>query len=75
MIEYQLPQAGRVSLKIYDMMGREVRTLLQSEQPAGYHRVQWDGRDESGRKLNSGVYLYRIQAGNFGQTRKVVLLK
>lgn len=74
-IEYQLPQAGRVSLKIYDMMGREVRALVQGEQPAGYHRVQWDGRDEGGRKLNSGVYLYRIQAGSFVQTRKVVLLK
>ena len=74
-IEYQLPAAGRVSLKIYDMMGREVRTLVQGEQPAGYHRVQWDGRDQDGKKLNSGVYLYRIEAGSFSQTRKVVLLK
>jgi ligand-binding sensor domain-containing protein len=74
-IEYHLPKAGRVSLKIYDLVGREVRTLVDAEKPAGYHRVRWDGKDNAGQKLNSGVYLYRIQVGTFVQTRKVVLVK
>ena len=64
-----------MSLKVYDLMGREVRTLVDREMPAGYHRVQWDGRDDYAQKLKSGVYLYRIQTGSFSQTRKVVLLK
>jgi hypothetical protein len=75
MIEYQLPEAGHVSLKIYDLGGREVRTLVDEEKPVGYHRVKWDAKDNFGQKLNSGVYLYRIQVGAYAQTRKVLLVK
>ena len=72
-IEYQLPQASHVSLKIYDLMGREVRTLVNEEMPAGYHRAQWDGRDDNAQKLNSGVYLYRIQvAGSSAGLRRAL---
>ncbi len=74
-IEYQLPQAGHVSLKIYNLLGREVRTLVDQDMPAGFHRVQWDGKDAAGRKLDSGVYLYKLHAGSFAQTRKTLLLK
>ncbi|MCK6563062.1 T9SS type A sorting domain-containing protein, partial [bacterium] len=82
-IEYQLPLPGKVSLKIFNLLGREVRTLVDYEMPAGYHRVKWDGRDAAGRKLDSGVYLYKIRAGDpstgsgqgFVQTRKTLLLK
>ncbi|MCG3157320.1 MAG: hypothetical protein DKINENOH_03952 [bacterium] len=75
MIEFQLPQAGRVSLKIYSLLGHEIRTLIEEEMPAGFHRVKWDGSDGAGQKLNSGVYLYRLRAGEFLQTRKLVLLQ
>ncbi len=74
-IEYQLPEAGRVSVKIFDILGHEVRTLIDQNMPAGFHRMQWDGRGESGQKLESGVYLYRLRAAEFTATRKLVLLK
>lgn len=74
-IEYQLPQPAKVSLKIYNLLGREIRSLVDREMPAGYHRVKWDGRDDAGRKMDSGVYLYKIHVGNFMQTRKTLLLK
>jgi hypothetical protein len=74
-IEYQLPEAGRVSLKIYDLVGREVRTLVDAEKPAGYHRVKWDGRDGASQNLKSGIYLCRLKIGGFAQTRKVVLVR
>lgn len=74
-IEYQLPEAGRVSVKIYNLLGREVRILVDQDLPAGYHRVKWDGRDSAGRKVNSGVYVVQVQAGKFAQTRKVVLVR
>ncbi|NUM78839.1 T9SS type A sorting domain-containing protein, partial [candidate division KSB1 bacterium] len=74
-IEYQLPQPAKVSLKIYNLLGREIRSLVDREMPAGYHRVKWDGRDDAGRRLDSGVYLYKIHVGNFMQTRKTLLLK
>lgn len=75
MIEFQLPKAGKVSLKIYSVLGHEVRTLVEGEMPAGLHRVQWDGRDQLGRVAESGVYLYRLTAGDFVKSRKLVLLK
>ncbi|MCK6561954.1 S8 family serine peptidase [bacterium] len=75
MIEFQLPKAGRVSLKIYSVLGHAIRTLVEGEMPAGLHRVQWDGKDQSGRVAESGVYLYRLTAGDFVKSRKLVLLK
>jgi hypothetical protein len=69
-ISYQLPNASRVSLKVYDMLGREVSTLVNNEQNAGYHEVMFDGS-----KLSSGVYFFRMQAGNYYSTKKMVLMK
>jgi hypothetical protein len=74
-IEYQLPKPGRVNVKVYTILGAEVRTLIDEEKPAGYHRVRWDGRNEAGQRLNSGVYIYRIQAGDFVRIKKLVLVK
>ena len=65
----------RVSLKIFDTRGALVCTLVESERPAGTHTVFWNGTDDSGRRLTSGIYFYRIKAGGFTQTRKMVLLK
>ena len=74
-IRYDLPQASRVRLTIYDVMGRAVRTLVQGEQGAGYQSVTWGGSDDRGQAVSSGVYLYRIQAEGFSETRKMVLLR
>ncbi|MCC7265019.1 MAG: Ig-like domain-containing protein [Candidatus Latescibacteria bacterium] len=74
-IRFQLPQAARVQLEVYDVLGQKVRTLVQGQTEPGVHRVMWDGRDEGGRVVAGGVYLYRLQAGEFTQVRKLLLLK
>ena len=74
-IRYQLPQAVQVSLTIYNMLGQEVRKLINAQQPAGYHTAIWDGRDNSGRLVPTGVYHYRIQAGNFTMTKRMLMAK
>ncbi|NUQ40146.1 MAG: T9SS type A sorting domain-containing protein [Calditrichaceae bacterium] len=74
-IQFDLPMNGAVTLKIYDIRGRLVKTLADGEFPAGTHRVKWDGRDERGNEAASGVYLYHFVAGNYRQTRKMVLLR
>ncbi|MGE5364154.1 MAG: FlgD immunoglobulin-like domain containing protein, partial [Bacteroidota bacterium] len=74
-ISYTLPERASVSLKIYDMLGREVKTLFSGEQNAGVQRVVWSGDSNSGLKVSSGIYIYRIEAGRFIQSRKMILLK
>ncbi len=69
-IEYALPQPSHVVLKVYDVLGNEVRILVNGKQPAGHHQVHLDAKD-----LPDGVYFYRIQAGDFVQTKKLTLLK
>ena len=77
MISFNLPEGAseQVSLKVFDLRGRLVRTLVDGAGEAGTYSVFWDGRDHAGRRVSSGVYLYRMQAGEFIQTRKMVLLK
>lgn len=74
-IRYGLPRAGRVTLVVFDLLGREVKTLLDQKQSAGFHQVVWDGTNHQGQLLSSGVYFYRITAGDFVQTRKMVWIK
>ena len=76
-ISYSVPEgeAPLVSLKIYDLSGRVVRTLVNGIREAGAYSVVWDGTDSFGRSVSSGVYFYRLKAGSFMQTRKMVLLK
>jgi flagellar hook assembly protein FlgD len=64
-----------VNLVIYNMLGQEVRKLVNAQQPAGYHTAVWDGRDNSGRLVPTGVYHYRIQAGNFTMTKRMLMAK
>jgi hypothetical protein len=75
MIRFTLPEISAVELKIYDILGREVTTLLRGEHPAGVYNVEWDGRNQFGTKVASGVYIYRIVAGKFVQTKKMMMLK
>jgi hypothetical protein len=74
-IVYQLADNARVSLAIYDVSGRRVRTLVDRLQPAGAYTVTWDGSDDEGRLLPTGVYFYKLTAGKFAHTRRMVLLK
>lgn len=74
-IAYDLAKNASVTLKIYDLSGREVKTLVQGFQGAGTYTVNWNGTNDAGAKVASGIYLYRLQAGEFVQTRKMVLLK
>ena len=69
-IVYSIPEPSKVTVEIYDILGRKVETLVQGEQPAGYHQVVWDAEDAS-----SGMYFYRIQARDFVGTKKMLLLK
>jgi hypothetical protein len=65
----------RVSLTIYDIRGRLVRKLIDQEKEPGTYQVHWDGRDDNGEAVSSGVYLYRIEAGDFISTRKMILVR
>jgi hypothetical protein len=69
-ISYQLPQESLVTLKVYDVLGNEMVTLINEEKPAGSYEAKFDAS-----KLSSGVYVYRLQAGNFIQTKKMMLVK
>jgi polyhydroxybutyrate depolymerase len=74
-ITYELSKTTYVVLKIYDILGNEVRTLLNKQELSGYHSAVWDGKNDFGNKVSSGLFLYRLQAGDFVQTKKMMLLK
>lgn len=74
-ISYVLPQSEQVKLVIYNVLGQEIRTLVNALQPAGRYRVVWNSRDDFGRSVSSGIYLYQITAGEFTSTRKMLILK
>lgn len=74
-ISYGLPQAARVRIDIYNIMGQKVIGLVDEQQTAGYKQIAWDGRDAQGHGVASGVYFYRLDAGNFTQSMKMLLVK
>lgn len=74
-ISYQLTAVSRVTLKIYDILGREVKTLVEERETAGQHVVYWDGTDRYGRRVASGIYYYRLATPGGSITRKAVLIK
>jgi hypothetical protein len=74
-IGFSLPEATQVELDIYDVSGRRVRTLVDGRREAKRYAVEWDGRDDGGTRVASGIYFYRIVAGRHVETKKMVLLK
>jgi len=74
-ISFDLPKPSFVSLDIFDVLGRRVSTLINEQLTAGSKRVQWDGRDNTGVEVASGVYFYRLQTGDHVEVKKMVLLK
>ncbi len=75
LIQFDVPTAGQVVVKVYNFLGQEMRTLVSGIRQVGRHELLWDGRDNLGRNVPSGVYLYRLQSGSFTQTRKMTLLR
>ena len=74
-LRYDLPENGLVNITIYDMLGRQVKNLINQTQDAGYRSVRWNATDDYGKPVSAGIYLYQIQAGEFVQTKKMMLLK
>ena len=74
-LRYDLPEDGIINITIYDMMGRVVKTLVNSSQTAGYKDIQWNATNNRNEPVSAGLYLYTIQAGEFRKTKKMVLLK
>jgi len=74
-IQYELPVSTNVQLKIYDLLGREVRNIINEFQQPGKKIYQWDGKDNRGSVVSSGVYFYQLQTREFLQTKKLMLLK
>jgi choice-of-anchor B domain-containing protein len=74
-ISFELRRSGRVSLAVYDVAGRRVRALFEGPLPAGTRGFEWDGRDDSGSAVASGVYFYRVDAGPHTETRRMVLVR
>ena len=74
-IDYELPENGLVNITIYDITGRHISTLVSNHQYAGYKSIQWSATNSHGERVSAGIYLYKIQTGEFRQTKKMVLLK
>ena len=75
-LSYALPEMSSVSPKIFDITGREVRTLANGVREPGYHMATWDGRDEAREDLSSGIYFYRLTTSTgYTQTRKLLLIR
>jgi hypothetical protein len=74
-IRYALPQDAHVKLTIYNVLGQKVVALVDEHQPAGYKTIWWDGKDDKGEQVSSGVYFYRLEAGTFSEAKKMLLMK
>jgi len=74
-IKYELPKQTYVKIEVFNILGQQIRTLINETQPAGCHQIKWNGRNYNGIRVNSGLYLYKLQAGDFTGIKKMVLLK
>ncbi len=74
-IKFAVPKPSEVRVEVFNVLGQKVRTLIDEFSPAGNRRVEWDGTDDNGNSVASGVYLYRMRAGDFDETKKMLLLK
>lgn len=75
MVSFALPVASKVNLSVYNVLGQHVKVLVDNEMNAGVHSVTWDGTDNSGRTVASGVYFYKLRAADFTATKKMMMLK
>jgi len=74
-IKFNLRKSAEVTLVIYNILGQKVQTLVKGRMDAGSQSVSWDGKDEKGNELSSGIYFYQLKAGEVKETKRLVLLK
>ena len=74
-IEYTVAEASPVEITVFNVGGERVTTLVNATKSAGRYNVSWNGRDESGREVSSGVYFYRLSIGDYKSTKKMLMLK
>ncbi len=74
-IRYQLTKASHVSLKVYNLKGELVKTLLEGEQIGGYHQIHWNGKDKNNQSVATGIYIYRLITDKYSKSRKMILIK
>jgi flagellar hook assembly protein FlgD len=74
-IRYTLQQPSRVTLKIYNLLGEEIKTLVEADETTGWKSVDWNGTDRFGRSVNSGVYVYRLEIEGKVLSRKLMVLR
>ena len=74
-INYSIQESGNVIIKIYDSLGKQIRILVNETKNSGEYRTIWDGRDDNGKKVSSGVYFYQIQVGDYIQAKKMIMLR
>ena len=74
-IKYALPERSRVRIEVLNILGQRVKTLVNSEQAAGRYTIAWDGTDSHGTPVATGIYFYRLKAGDYVDTKKMMLLK
>ena len=74
-ISYKLKENKHTKLVVYNTLGQQIYTLVDAPQAAGMHTVQWDGKNKNGQKVSSGMYFYRLTAGSFVQTKRMMLVE
>tara|TARA_B100000674_G_C37048116_1_gene561650 strand:- start:183 stop:497 length:315 start_codon:yes stop_codon:yes gene_type:complete len=74
-LRYDLPEDEFVNITIYDMLGNIINQLVNEDQNSGYKSIQWNATNNQGQSVSAGVYIYSIEAGDFRQTKKIILLK
>ena len=74
-ISYTIPEEMNIELKVYDITGKLVKTLIHAEQEPGYYSVVWDMRDNAGKQLSSGIYFYRLETPKFTATKKLIIVQ
>jgi hypothetical protein len=74
-VEYTLPKSSQVRIQIYNILGQRVRLLVDEWQETGGKKVEWDGKDDDGIEVGSGIYFYRVTAGDFVDCKKMTLIK
>ncbi|MFQ5866268.1 MAG: FlgD immunoglobulin-like domain containing protein, partial [bacterium] len=74
-IRFALPEAGHVRLTIYNVLGKEIRTLVDEDKKVGRYNVHWDGTDSKGNSVSSGIYIYRLEAGSFTDQKRMLFVK